>query len=378
MLNTTRLADLWQRHRAVRWGLLWLGWTLIGLFFTLQSLLSYASQDYELRYVSTLVVQLSGWYAWGLLAPLVARMARHASFQSGQVGRSLRLHAGACLAVAPIQVALELMLRYGALLGLGRLSFAEVSEQLAASPQRILIGSFDAAATYAVLVGIYLAITYYRKFRQREVVASRLEAQLAQAELKHLRMQLHPHFLFNTLNSISALITEHPEAAERMVARLSELLRLTLNRASVPEVPLHEEVAFIERYLAIEQVRFPDRLRVTTNIAADTWDLLVPNLLLQPLVENAVKHGIAPNPDAGHIRISAVRTDGTLKLEVVDDGPGLGTSPHDEGIGLHHTRARLAQRYGTVHTIAFQDRPGGGLCVTITIPATPAQPAAHG
>jgi two-component system, LytTR family, sensor kinase len=187
-------------------------------------------------------------------------------------------------------------------------------------------------------------------------------------------MQLHPHFLFNTLHAISALMDDDVKGARRMIARLSELLRLTLENVGRQEVSLRQELDALERYLEIEQIRFQDRLTVRLRVAQETLDACVPNLVLQPIVENAIRHGIAPRSSAGRIEIRAERRDGMIELQVIDDGPGLhpcgeeGVEEFKEGIGLTNTRARLRRLYGDEHLIEIKDADEGGLIVKLSIP----------
>jgi len=211
------------------------------------------------------------------------------------------------------------------------------------------------------------AIEYYRQFRLRELKASQLEAQLAVAQLEVLKMQLQPHFLFNTLHAISALMYRDVGSADRMVTRLSDFLRLTLDSAGVQEVTLKREMEYLDKYLEIEQVRFGDRLEVRRAIDPATLDLLVPNLVLQPLVENAVRHGIAPRASGGRIEVTSRVHEGTLTIEVLDDGPGAGAIR--EGVGLSNTRARLEQLYGADARLEIGNAPAGGFSARLTLPA---------
>ncbi len=220
------------------------------------------------------------------------------------------------------------------------------------------------------LVAAFHALTYYRSARERELVASRLETQLATAHLQLLKMQLQPHFLFNTLHSISALMHEDVEAADGMIAKLSELLRLTVDNGGDHEVPMRQEMAFIERYLDIEQMRFADRLTVDVDVDPATYDALVPSMILQPLVENAIHHGIATRAGAGRLRIACSASNGWLRLIVSDNGPGI---PDDgrglrEGTGLSNTRARLAQLYGDEFRLELRPGVAGGLQATLAVP----------
>jgi LytS/YehU family sensor histidine kinase len=193
------------------------------------------------------------------------------------------------------------------------------------------------------------------------------DEQLARAELRSLQMQLHPHFLFNTLNAVSAFVRTDPDAAERMIARLSHLLRLALDRVGVPEVSLEEELRVLRTYLEIEQVRFEDRLTVEWRVAPDARQARVPHLLLQPLVENAIRHGIAPSAAPGTIEIVAERRDGALRLAVRDDGVGPGGGVR-EGVGLSNTRTRLRQLYGARQRLEVRGGPERGFEVAIELP----------
>jgi sensor histidine kinase YesM len=197
---------------------------------------------------------------------------------------------------------------------------------------------------------------------------------LTLAQLQALKMQLNPHFLFNTLHSISALIHKDPKIADRMIARLGDFLRLTLENEGAQDVSLQQELDFLRCYLEIEQIRFQDRLTVEMKIDPEARSLSVPNLILQPIVENAIRHGISPRSRPGVIDISAQRTNGMLHIEVKDNGLGLpdGTDargPWKEGIGLSNTKARLQQRFGNAHSFYLNNAPDGGLVVTFEIPA---------
>lgn len=234
---------------------------------------------------------------------------------------------------------------------------------------------------YWIIVLGHLGWHYYKAYRERERQAGALATELVQARLQALRMQINPHFLFNTLNTISALVHENPDAADRMIVRLSELLRRTLDRGDVQEVPLREELEFLRSYLEIEQMRFADRLTVTYEIEPKTNELLVPQLILQPLVENALRHGIMPREEAGRIAISARVVDGDhLELKVRDNGNGLSPtngSNGREGIGLKNVRSRLAQLYGDAQQFTLGKAPEGGVEARIelpccTIPRSPA------
>lgn len=336
------------------WMLIFVGWTVVGLFFSVQSLVSYAVRGNEVRVLNTLIFRLSHWYAWGLLTPLILVWARRYPVGRERLLPTLAWHGLAALAVAIAQGVLAVGLRAMGLYLTGALPTEQIMTFATLPLSQLLISSFDGVVTYSAIVGLYYAVTYYQQFRERAVRASQLEAQVAQAQLLALKMQLQPHFLFNALNSISALVTDNPLAAERMIARLSDLLRTTLDNVGTQEVPLRQELAFLETYLEIERARFPNRLSIELHIAEDVYDALVPNLLLQPLVENAIRHGIAPRPEGGIVQIYAERTNGHLLLRVGDNGAGAPSlTPKDWGVGLTNTRARLDQLYGSAHTFTL-------------------------
>lgn len=226
---------------------------------------------------------------------------------------------------------------------------------------------------YVLLLGIAHAVLYYERYRERERAAERLAAGLTEARLQALKMQLQPHFLFNTLNAVSALIPAEAKPARRMVARLGDLLRIALEHEETQEVTLREELAFLEPYLEIEQARLGERLTVVMNIDPEALGARVPHLILQPLVENAIRYGIAPRIEPGRVEISASRgaDDSFLHLEVWNDGPRLdreGGTRTRKGVGLTNIRARLEQLYEGEHRFELEDHPEGGVVVRISLP----------
>ena len=227
--------------------------------------------------------------------------------------------------------------------------------------QVLLTSVLNNTFLYLLVLGVAHAVAYARRYHERD-------EQLARAELHSLKMQLHPHFLFNTLNTVNAFVRTDPDAAERMIARLSTLLRHALDGASAQEVSLDEELRILRAYLEIEQVRFADRLRVEWRIDPGTQGAMVPHLLLQPLVENAIRHGIAPYAAEGRIEIVAERRNGTLHLAVRDDGAGMGAGSATEGVGLANTRTRLRQLYGARQRLEVRGAPEGGVHVEMELP----------
>jgi sensor histidine kinase YesM len=329
-----------------------------------------------MRWGTLLLEQLTIWYPVALLAPACLWLAARFRLERERWLPTLAIHIGINLAFHVCLVLISLPLSH--------LIWREpiFSLRFLQNLHQRLIGRIPIdVIIYWMIVGAGYAFEYYRRFREQQLQAARLElratqleTQLAQAQLQALKMQLHPHFLFNTLHAISALMDDDVKGARRMIARLSELLRLTLESVGQQEVSLRQELDALERYLEIEQIRFQDRLTVRLAVAPETLDACVPNLVLQPIVENAIRHGIAPRSSAGRIEIRAERRDGMIELQVIDDGPGLqpcdeeGAEKFKEGIGLANTRARLRRLYGDEHRIEINDADGGGLVVKLSIP----------
>lgn len=348
-------------HRWTRWVAYLLGWTLVGLFFASQTYLAYKYSGGNPQLELILKFSLSEWCIWALLAPGVIWLGRKLSLERGRRGRSLAVHAVVSVAVALAHWGLNNLCRHYLLGFPGALSLAY---------------SFHSnLVTYWILVGGTCGYHYYLRYRQGELHAAQLSAQLAQAQLQALRTQLHPHFLFNTLNAIATLVHRDPEAADQMIARLSDLLRLTLEGIGVQEVPLAKEIEFLRGYLEIEQARFGDRLTVDMQIAPEVLGARIPYLILQPLVENAIRHGIAPRSQPGRVVVRAKLENGLLILEVRDNGPGVAggvNASARQGLGLSNTRCRLERLYGQHQRFETRNGSDGGLVVTLTFPFHPA------
>jgi two-component system LytT family sensor kinase len=354
-----------KRRRWLKWSLIALGWTLFALFFASQSVVRRAYAGVPLNIGETLAEWVVCAFAWLALTPLVLRLALSFPLERKRWLKSTLAHLAACAVFAVLHLAGYVSL--AALVGLD-----SSRQPFFAAFRYIFVADFHFdLLTYWAIIGLTHWLDYYRKYRERELRASQLETRLAQAQLDALRMQLHPHFLFNTLNSISVLMTEDVGRARRMLIRLSNLLRHSLENTGAQEVSLKEELEFLESYLEIEQTRFQDRLTVRMDVDPMALDACVPNLILQPLVENAIRHGIAPRAAVGLIEIRARRQNGMVQLQVCDNGSGLAlASPEGltKGIGLSNTRARLEQLYGSAHSFELKSTDGGGLTVTVAIP----------
>ena len=229
-------------------------------------------------------------------------------------------------------------------------------------------GTFDGFVTYWFILGAYYGLDYYNQYREHKLKTVELENQLVHAQIRALKMQLQPHFLFNTMHAISTLMEEDVKTARRMIAKLSSLLRQTLDNIGVEEVPLNHEIEFLKSYLEIEQTRFHDRLKINYKIDTQTLNASVPNLILQPLVENAIKHGITPYAQGGTIEIASERFEDRLVLKVSDNGKGNSNGGFKEGVGLKNTKERLTQHYGKDFSMEINTDKGNGFQVIISIP----------
>jgi two-component sensor histidine kinase len=309
------------------------------------------------------------WCLWAPLTPAIVWLGRRFPLTGGDWKRNLRAHLVAFLVISSLHsagaVAVNLLIR----------PFSYSGEDPTFWPRFLsrLKGSFGTdLIIYGGILGVCYSIDYYRKYREREFQATQLEAQLAQAQLDSLRMQLHPHFLFNTLNGIVGLVRDHKnQAAINMLVGLSDLLRHALEHSERQEVELREELSFLTLYLNIQQMRFSDRLQIEMDIEPATQTALVPNLILQPLAENALRHGIARSTAAGVVGIRSRTENGSLRITVFDNGAGLPSNWQLKsgcGIGLANTAARLEQLYNEHHTLDVRNRNGGGVEVVLQIP----------
>ncbi len=315
-------------------------------------------------------ITLSEYFVWMLLTPVIFHYARRYPLERGVWVRRLLMHLAAAfllasavdlirvVIIAPLMIPSETLRESpwlaDPLLALSRLQF------------------LDELIIYLAVLATGFARDYFLRYREREAMAAHLEAQLSEARLSALRMQLNPHFMFNTLHAISALVERDPGRVRSIVARLSKLLRRVLDDKTGQETELREEVRFLRDYLDIQNVRFEGRLEVEEHIADETLQALVPTLILQPLVENAVEHGTmrVERDGVGRIRVIARREGGSLVLEVYDNGPGLGDngSRPAGGVGLNNTRARLEALYGLAGRLDLIPADGGGLCARVTVP----------
>lgn len=338
-------------------------WLLLGLLRILSVVGSIRAQTCPLTEGMVASYTLFDYGLWLLLTPAMFTTATWVRFEPGRRLRGLIVHALVAILFGVVHLALFITL-YASynLRRAPRIGDLPLGFKLLGSDQLYMT-----LLVYAGTVTVALVLHHRRQQASSANRAAILESQLAKAELKALRMQLQPHFLFNTLHTIGALVDENPALARRMTARLGDFLRLTLDGSNSPEIPLRQELAFVRNYLQIEGIRFGDRLSVREDVEPDLLEALVPNFVLQPLVENSLRHGLAKKEAGGAITISAKRVGDILCLEVQDTGNGVAESS-SLGIGLDNVAKRLSQLYGQAGEISLQPGTDGGACARVTLP----------
>ena len=358
---TREVDEAVMRERRVGFAaLLFIAATAIAVLYSVERYLysRWVGEPVSLR--SLLPAELVFTYTWALLAPLVMGLAQRFPLRGREVNRNLAVHMTAMIGFVIVHVTLFSLVTVFLAPGMDLPSLPRVLGR------SLLSWTVFDAIVYCALVTVNHAVIYYRVSKDRALRASQLEASLAQAQLQMLRMQLQPHFLFNTLHSISALMHKDVRRADSMVAALSDLLRMSLQNIGAQEVPLQSELDFLQRYVEIMRLRFGERLKVSIDIDPETRDARVPNLFFQPLVENSFRHGFG-DLGQGSITITVQRDGDMLRCDVVDDGRGL-RSGHKDGVGLATTRQRLAHLYGDNFVFSMRGAPNEGVHVTVVIP----------
>lgn len=335
----------------------------LALVSSLQGYLARRSEGESTTLLTALLMGSASWAVWLLVAPAIVVCGRYFDFRSGRRLTSGLVHllllgsVFVCTAIPSIWLGYMLFApeRYpGMAKALGQL----------VNSNRLTLAIF----IYAVILGLDRAVRVWQQLQERELHGARLEAQATRARLAALGARLQPHFLFNTLHSVSALVDSDPARARTMLAQLGDLLRDVLDDGGDGEVSLAEEVALLGRYLDIEQTRFADRLRVTMDVAPDAAAVRVPRFLLQPLAENALRHGLAPRAAGGQLHIEARRTGARLRLRVWNDGLPIADAA-GERVGMATTRERLSTRYGAAATLHLGAAAEGGVEAVVELPA---------
>jgi sensor histidine kinase YesM len=347
-------------------------WTLVGMFFFSQAIVQKFLSREPTPWQHYLISWMVGVYLWALLTPFVLWLGHRFRVERRNWVRRIAIHLPISIAISLAQLLVESIILYHLHV------FPSFMTGLVPTFIFLLtLGFHQSVVTYFLLMGGQYGLDYYHKYQEREKEALRLElntaqlkTQLAHAQLSALKMQLQPHFLFNTLNAIMVLVRQQKgKQAEEMLARLGDLLRCVLEDVDAQEVSLRRELEYLQLYLSIEQVRFPDRLRAEISADQGVLDAAVPQMGLQPIVENAIRHGIGRSSAAGRIQINATRLNDSVEIKVRDDGPGLADKSIDgNGIGLSNTRARLQQLYGDAATLSVENGELGGVVVTMLLP----------
>jgi two-component system, LytTR family, sensor kinase len=350
----------------VTYGVLWI---FLAICFALQAYLAYSLRGNRPWWLPLLAWEGTSWALWGILAPFIFSFTRRYPLDAKRQAHHLALYVAAALLFSLIHLFLNVTID-SFLMRIFSEPYGSLSEALQAN--------FFSRITWRIFLFATIVVAAHgweaqRRYKEEQRKASELQVQLAQAQLQALKMQMHPHFLFNTLHSLSELIHRDVPAADELVVRLGDFLRMTLQNSGENQVPLAKELEFLQCYLEIEKVRLQERLEVQLDIDPAARNLLVPNLLLQPIVENAIRHGIAPRAERGKVQIKAIQIDSVLRIEVRDNGPGYieeksAESCFQKGLGLSNTRERLQKMYGANQRMHVQNGACGGFVVSMDIP----------
>jgi two-component system LytT family sensor kinase len=340
-------------------------WLAVAVFFSAENVLVGVARqrpfDWQWEVYHEFIYALT----WAGFTPVVLAAGRRWRLGTGARWRTMGPHLLLMAALAPAQIVTTYTVHYLGLALLGQRPPASLWGWLVGLDAGIVWGTLTGFLYYWLILGVQAGIAYQRMYQEQRVTAAELEGRLTEARLEALRLQVHPHFLFNTLNAISAFVESDPERARRMIARLGELLRRTLDGGTAAELPLREELDLLAPYLEIQCIRFGERLSIELDVPPDASLGLIPTLMLQPLVENAVEHGVARTSNGARVHLRAARVGDRLRLEITDTGPG--PTRRGEGIGLANTRARLAGLYGEAHQLDLRAN-GEGTVVTIELP----------
>lgn len=340
-------------------------WTFVGSYSAVQGHIAFTLAGRKYSWGSSFFSELTYSYIACILTPVVVALARRFPIERKDWLRNLCIH----LAIMPLFSAV-VKFTYDVIVSPPD-SYLRHGFTVSKMMWSIVAYSDFGAILYGLTIAVFYTLEYSRRYQQESLRAAQLQTQLAQAQVQTLKMQLHPHFLFNTLHSISALVHEDPDSAESMIARLSDLLRRALEQSAPQEIPLRDELDFLNLYLEIERIRFEERLEVEYDVDPAALDALVPNMILQPLVENAIRHGIANRTENGRISISAKRRANDLLLKVEDNGSGMparAVLSLKEGVGLTSTRGRLERLYGSGQRLQLEAPSAGGLIARIVLP----------
>jgi two-component sensor histidine kinase len=376
----------WLSRRRTIFGIAAAIWMSFVLIHVVQSFVGAQAANRAWTLLGAITNSLPWWGSWLLLTPVIAWLVERFPFTEGRHWQVLVRHAAYAIPITVLQ-----LVATGAIYWLTTGQYTGVATSMGNQVQRYFGSYFlESIVTYAGTAGVFIAIDFARAMRDEAVNRARLEARtaalessVAQARLDALSMQMNPHFLFNTLTAIAGLVSQERKAeAREVIQRLGELLRQSLGNANGPFSTVAKEAALLEDYLYIQRIRFSDRLGVTVHIDRDVRDCLVPSMLLQPLVENAIRHGVEPKEGKGDVQVSVRRDADSLRIDIADTGAGFALGrdgrPAREGIGIANTRERLDHIYGSAATLVLQNRNGGGAEAIVVLPLVTEHNGAHG
>lgn len=351
-----------------KWTLLTIGWELLAFYYIIQNYIFSinANTSASFDWYRSITYRTTNNLFWVLLTPLMFLIAKKIKLDSGKLLKNIPiiLSLGVLIALFQSFISLSTSIYFTWINGPKLMGYWE---RLSLASYGILGLAFEGLIIYCVFMAVLYGLDYYKKSKEQQYNLSQLEAKLAQAEVQAIKMQIHPHFLFNTLHAISTLMHRDPDAADKMITQLSNLLRISLDNIGVQEVTLEEELNFLEQYIEIQKMRFQGSLEIKMDVDSSSLNIMVPNLILQPIVENAFKHGVEQNSGDKRITISSKLKDKILILSVEDNGPGINENSLNEGLGLKNTRERLKQIYGDKSELIMENGTDGFL-VKINIP----------
>lgn len=345
--------------------MIWLVWTVVGLLGTTRSAIFGTFRGENPDWFDISFYFLSAAWMWALLTPFLVRLALKIKIHRKNLYKAIPVHLGFGILIAFSHRFIAIWADFSVRKLFGILE-PSVGQVLSDIKLVILSSSIDSFFTYWIILGLIYGYDYYKKYQENKLKSLKLESELTKSQLNSLKSQLRPHFIFNSMQAISTLMHRDVDLADKVMNDLSELLRESFDSINTQKVPLDRELKFINKYIRLQQTRFSDRFQVNWDIKEDTRDLLVPNLILQPLVENAIKHGIEPYKQNAKLFIKAFRANGTLNISVADNGENS-TFPKQYGVGLSNTKQRLEQLYGVDHKLIIQ--ANSGFKINIVIPA---------
>ena len=356
-----------HKNRIIKFLLLLLLWGVLGFFFVIQQYIYSANNDNPFDWFTNLTYRLPTYLLWAIFTPVIYSVTNKFTFTKKSLLKNITVLIFSGFLISILHRFLSVFIAFYARDIYGKLNIP-LYEALLNARFAVIGGILDSLFTYLLILAVVIGLIYYKRLRESENIASQLKTKLAEAKLDSLKAQLHPHFLFNTLNAITTLMHKDIKLAEKTLIYLSDLLRLSLEHIEQQKIKLKDEIEFLEKYLEIQQLRFQDKLKTKINVDPKLYDIIIPSFILQPVVENSIKYAVELSSAEEKIVIDAQLKDNDLILTVEDSGPGLPES-FTEGIGIKNTRSRLQQIYNDNFELIFENKSHGGLIVRLKFPA---------